>query len=247
MNSSAAAEAKAPSKYVPPHLRRKVEEEASKPARSEAPSRSEGGGDWGSRGSSRRDDAPLPVNSRAEALAGFASSRGGSGGGGDGRGRDDRVNPPSDWGRSSSRDEGSSYSRGGPPPPEPGPNSRAERMMGAFGERSSEWGGSGGSGAVGGRSAFGGNTRIEEEIFGPQTAEQPSAGINFDKYDDIPISVTAASPDGVVPPPITTFAEAKMPQFLRDNIGKSPCQPPTPRWLSLFRLSLSLELLTWHY
>jgi ATP-dependent RNA helicase DDX3X len=88
----------------------------------------------------------------------------------------------------------------------------------------SDWGGGGG-----GRSAFGRGAEREEDIFGPPPNEDgSSAGINFDKYDDIPISVTAATPDGIVPDPIQEFAEAEMPQFLIDNIARCGYKRPTP-------------------
>jgi len=106
-------------------------------------------------------------------------------------------------------------------------------MMEGFSSRSSGWGGDrggdrdgGGWGGGGGRGggSFGGGAR-EEEVFGSAT----TAGINFDKYDDIPISVSAATPDGVVPPPIEKFEEAtNMPQFLRDNIQRCHFTRPTP-------------------
>jgi len=227
-----------PSKYVPPHMRRKMQEAASAPPRSEEG----GGGGWGSRAGGDRGgrNEPQPVNSRAEALAGWGGASRGEFGRGEDRGdrgggrdrRDDRVGPPSDWGNRGG--DRSGYDRGPPPGPEPGPNSRAERMMEGFSSRqeSGGWGG----GRDGGRdSAFGGNSRgfgrggeSEVDIFGPQTAEEPSAGINFDKYDDIPISVTAATPDGTPPPPISEFSEAEMPQFLRDNIVRCRYTRPTP-------------------
>jgi ATP-dependent RNA helicase DDX3X len=96
----------------------------------------------------------------------------------------------------------------------------SSRPSGGFG------GGDFGGGGFGGGSRGGafGRGESEEAVFGSAT----TAGINFDKYDDIPISVSAATPDGVVPPPIDKFEDAKMPQFLRDNIERCRFTRPTP-------------------
>jgi len=108
-------------------------------------------------------------------------------------------------------------------------------MMEGFNSRPSDFGG-GGMGGGGGSFGGGGGGRSfgrqdrEEDIFGPPPAEDTgsSAGINFDKYDDIPISVTAGTENGTVPPPISEFSEAEMPQFLTDNIGRCRYKRPTP-------------------
>ena len=226
-------------KYVPPHMRRKMEQEQAQVQ--QAPRGEPRGGGWAAGGRGRDDDrAPMAVNSRAEALAGWG---GGGGSGRDDRGGDrrddrrgggDRLAPPSDWGRGGGGGGGGGgdygrrddYNREPEPEREPGPNSRAARMAGAFSSRTETFGG-GGGGDWGGRGGgggggFGRGGESEIDIFGPppENGTSSSAGINFDKYDDIPISVTAATPDGTVPEPISEFVEADLPQFLTDNIGK---------------------------
>jgi len=105
--------------------------------------------------------------------------------------------------------------------------------MEGFNSRPSDFGGGGGGGDWGGSRGGGGRgfgrADREEDIFGPPPQNgASSAGINFDKYDDIPISVSAATPDGVVPDPIQQFNEVEMPQFLIDNIGRCHYTRPTP-------------------
>ena len=51
-----------------------------------------------------------------------------------------------------------------------------------------------------------------------------SSGINFSKYEDIPVSVTG---DNVVPP-IKTFGEAELRPLILENITKSGYAVPTP-------------------
>ena len=67
--------------------------------------------------------------------------------------------------------------------------------------------------------------RIEKELFGD--AEDPSkqhSGINFDKYDDIPVEATGAG----VPEPVTAFTNPPLDLVLLENIGYARYTHPTP-------------------
>ncbi|EJD07433.1 ATP-dependent RNA helicase ded-1 [Fomitiporia mediterranea MF3/22] len=69
------------------------------------------------------------------------------------------------------------------------------------------------------------NLRIEKELFGD--AEDPSkqhTGINFEKYDDIPVEATGAG----VPEPITEFTNPPLDPVLLENIAFAHYTTPTP-------------------
>ncbi|KIL65619.1 hypothetical protein M378DRAFT_178319 [Amanita muscaria Koide BX008] len=73
---------------------------------------------------------------------------------------------------------------------------------------------------VGGR-----NARLEKELFGD--ANDPSkqhTGINFDKYDDIPVEATGAG----VPEPVLSFANSPLDPVLLENINFAMYMTPTP-------------------
>eukprot|EP00924_Labyrinthula_sp_SR-Ha-C_P011761 maker-scaffold_69-snap-gene-0.54-mRNA-1 protein AED:0.01 eAED:0.01 QI:175/0.5/0.66/1/1/1/3/108/669 len=77
-----------------------------------------------------------------------------------------------------------------------------------------------------GRTSLGfyGSTNVNQSevqnIFGHQNA----TGINFDKYDDIPVESSGEN----IPPPVTDFASTSLPQGLQDNIKRSGFTKPTP-------------------
>jgi ATP-dependent RNA helicase DDX3X len=67
--------------------------------------------------------------------------------------------------------------------------------------------------------------RIEKELFGD--AEDTSVqhtGINFDKYDDIPVEATGAG----VPEPVNSFTNPPLDPVLLENIGYARYNNPTP-------------------
>jgi ATP-dependent RNA helicase DDX3X len=67
--------------------------------------------------------------------------------------------------------------------------------------------------------------RLEKELYGD--AEDPSkqhTGINFEKYDDIPVEATGAG----VPEPIKAFTSPPLDPVLLENIGYSRYTTPTP-------------------
>lgn len=61
--------------------------------------------------------------------------------------------------------------------------------------------------------------RVELELFG--TA---NTGINFNKYEDIPVEATGRD----VPEHITTFEDIKLTEIIRTNIGLARYDIPTP-------------------
>jgi len=71
------------------------------------------------------------------------------------------------------------------------------------------------------------NKRLEFEIFGepPQESEGESkAGINFDKYDNIPVETSGKD----CPPAVNEFSELGMPEVILQNIELSRYTRPTP-------------------
>ncbi|KAJ2613003.1 ATP-dependent RNA helicase ded1 [Coemansia sp. RSA 1365] len=69
------------------------------------------------------------------------------------------------------------------------------------------------------------NQRIEVELYGsPDDPERMHTGINFEKYDNIPVKATGDD----VPKPITTFDEAELEPLLLENIKLSGYTVPTP-------------------
>ncbi|KAI0305992.1 P-loop containing nucleoside triphosphate hydrolase protein [Multifurca ochricompacta] len=69
------------------------------------------------------------------------------------------------------------------------------------------------------------NARLEKELYGD--AEDPSkqhTGINFEKYDDIPVEATGAG----VPEPANAFTSPPLDPVLLENIGYARYTTPTP-------------------
>ncbi|KAF8880181.1 P-loop containing nucleoside triphosphate hydrolase protein [Infundibulicybe gibba] len=73
---------------------------------------------------------------------------------------------------------------------------------------------------VGGR-----NMRMEKELFGDATdPSKQHTGINFEKYDDIPVEATGAG----VPEPVLSFTSPPLDPVLLENIGYAMYTSPTP-------------------
>lgn len=73
---------------------------------------------------------------------------------------------------------------------------------------------------VGGR-----NLRMEKEYFGDSAdPSKQHTGINFEKYDDIPVEATGAG----VPEPILSFTSPPLDPLLLENIGLAMYTTPTP-------------------
>ncbi|KAH7348262.1 P-loop containing nucleoside triphosphate hydrolase protein [Pyrenochaeta sp. MPI-SDFR-AT-0127] len=69
------------------------------------------------------------------------------------------------------------------------------------------------------------NPRLERELFGvPNDPSKQQTGINFEKYDDIPVE---ASGQGV-PEPVTRFENPPLDEHLLSNIELSGYKVPTP-------------------
>ncbi|KAG8903908.1 DEAD-box ATP-dependent RNA helicase [Tulasnella sp. 403] len=68
------------------------------------------------------------------------------------------------------------------------------------------------------------NKRLETELFGNDGEKSHGAGINFDKYEDIPIEVTGKN----VPEPVQEFLNPPLHQYLLDNIKLARYSTPTP-------------------
>ncbi len=69
------------------------------------------------------------------------------------------------------------------------------------------------------------NARLEKELYGD--ANDPSkqhTGINFEKYEEIPVEATGAG----VPEPVTAFTNPPLDPVLLENIGSARYATPTP-------------------
>ncbi|XP_030748114.1 ATP-dependent RNA helicase bel [Sitophilus oryzae] len=216
-------------RYVPPHLRNKPQ----------------GGG-----GSSQSEAATSSGYDRGESRV----SGGGSGGGGrnynrgGGGGRDNRGDFSSfntrgrrggdyqngdsyersdDWNRSGG---GRNQDRERDPPAARNDRWQEPERSSRGGERWSEGGGGGGrwnDDRRGDRRGDGGDwtvplardERLEVELFGTG-----NTGINFSKYEDIPVEATGEK----VPHHITSFEEIQLTEIIRSNIALARYDTPTP-------------------
>ncbi|OJA21212.1 hypothetical protein AZE42_01365 [Rhizopogon vesiculosus] len=69
------------------------------------------------------------------------------------------------------------------------------------------------------------NPRMEKELFGdPTDPSKQHTGINFEKYDDIPVEATGAG----VPDPVTAFTNPPLDPVLLENIAFARYTTPTP-------------------
>lgn len=69
------------------------------------------------------------------------------------------------------------------------------------------------------------NMRLEKELFGdPSDPSKQHTGINFEKYDDIPVEATGAG----VPEPVTAFTNPPLDSVLLENISFARYTTPTP-------------------
>ncbi|KAI0331655.1 ATP-dependent RNA helicase ded-1 [Cubamyces sp. BRFM 1775] len=69
------------------------------------------------------------------------------------------------------------------------------------------------------------NMRLEKELYGDENdPSKQHTGINFEKYDDIPVEATGAG----VPEPVTTFTSPPLDPVLLENIGYARYTTPTP-------------------
>lgn len=69
------------------------------------------------------------------------------------------------------------------------------------------------------------NPRLEKELYGdPDGLNVQRSGINFEKYDDIPVEATGTD----VPEPLLQFASPPLDQVLLENIRYARYTTPTP-------------------
>lgn len=69
------------------------------------------------------------------------------------------------------------------------------------------------------------NPRLERELFGvPNDPSKQHTGINFEKYDDIPVEASGTG----VPEPVTSFANPPLDEHLLSNIELAGYKVPTP-------------------
>ncbi|ORY00043.1 DEAD-domain-containing protein [Basidiobolus meristosporus CBS 931.73] len=69
------------------------------------------------------------------------------------------------------------------------------------------------------------NSKMEKELFGlPEDADQHNTGINFDKYNDIPVEASGKD----VPSSIANFTESGLDQLMTSNIELARYTTPTP-------------------
>ncbi|KAG0262018.1 ATP-dependent RNA helicase ddx3x, partial [Mortierella polycephala] len=68
------------------------------------------------------------------------------------------------------------------------------------------------------------NPRLERELYGTEDKERLSTGINFEKYDDIPVEASGNQ----VPEPVSTFTSPPLDPLLLENIELSKYVQPTP-------------------
>lgn len=69
------------------------------------------------------------------------------------------------------------------------------------------------------------NQRLEKELYGePDGTTHQSTGINFEKYDDIPVEATGSG----VPDPVVAFTNPPLDPVLLENISHARYTVPTP-------------------
>ncbi|KAG2186043.1 hypothetical protein INT43_002481 [Umbelopsis isabellina] len=69
------------------------------------------------------------------------------------------------------------------------------------------------------------NPRIEHDLFGaPEDNDRQHTGINFEKYDDIPVEASGTD----VPEPVTQFTSPPLDQHLLGNVDLARYTTPTP-------------------
>lgn len=67
--------------------------------------------------------------------------------------------------------------------------------------------------------------RLEKELYGDDNdPSKQHTGINFEKYDDIPVEATGAG----VPDPVTAFTNPPLDPVLLENISYARYTTPTP-------------------
>ncbi|KAF1949337.1 DEAD-domain-containing protein [Byssothecium circinans] len=200
------------SAYIPPHMRSK--QQAGPPPPMDGPPMMDG---------------PPPMMNGGQGLNGSAwnPSRGGYGGGQprvNNGGGGNWANAPNFTPRGG---DGPGYNGGGGW----GGGNQGRFDPGAYGKPGAGGGGGSARGSGDGQWRDGkhipgpSNPRVERELFGvPNDPSKQQTGINFEKYDDIPVE---ASGQGV-PEPVTSFTNPPLDDHLLGNIELSGYKVPTP-------------------
>ncbi|KAF9431497.1 DEAD-box ATP-dependent RNA helicase, partial [Entomortierella beljakovae] len=68
------------------------------------------------------------------------------------------------------------------------------------------------------------NQRLERELYGSEEKERQNTGINFEKYDDIPVEASGKD----VPEPLLAFTSPPLDPLLLENIELASYTQPTP-------------------
>ncbi|KAF2090643.1 DEAD-domain-containing protein, partial [Saccharata proteae CBS 121410] len=194
------------SAYIPPHLRNRGPQAMDAP-----PPMMNGGG----------PPPPGPMNGGFAGRGGFGGPRGPPMDGGPPGGWANAPNftpnnrgtdgPPSTWGGNSQRTFD--------------PNAYGNPGAGGAGGAPAARGSGDGSWKDGKHVPGPANPRVERDLFGvPNDPSKQQTGINFEKYDDIPVE---ASGQGV-PDPVTTFTNPPLDDHLIGNIDLAGYKVPTP-------------------
>ncbi|XP_064456706.1 ATP-dependent RNA helicase DDX3X-like isoform X2 [Ornithodoros turicata] len=212
LNSGCQGNKSAPTRYVPPHLRNNRSHQGPQQSNQFATQKSytdfRGAEDWGGRDAGDRFKG---------------GERGGRGG----------ADFSNFGGRGKRNDAGNVRNSGFPPRQGGGGNWRnpEEAAKEGWGARDGERGGGGGGNwdrRNGGRRTYDDedwtrplprDERIEKELF-----SQGHTGINFEKYEDIPVEATGED----APKHITSFDECSMTEIIRNNIELTHYRNPTP-------------------
>ncbi|KAJ2727189.1 ATP-dependent RNA helicase ded1 [Coemansia sp. Benny D115] len=202
-----------PKPYIPPHLRgRMIEVSGDKNAKIERTA------SWNANLPSRDDSASSDRPERGSANAPAPASR------------DDRRVDSDDLRNAASR--GAQRWSGRPDPMARTTTWAGRRDEGGFGGRSGGFGGAaGGRGGphgmwVNGKHVYGQHSqRMEAELYGTANdSDRMQTGINFEKYDDIPVESSGTN----IPKPISSFEDAELEPLLHENITMSKYTVPTP-------------------
>ncbi|KAK6508956.1 DEAD-box ATP-dependent RNA helicase [Arthrobotrys musiformis] len=186
--------------YIPPHLRAKMQQQAAAPAPQQ-----------------QMNNGPAPVNN------GPPAPRGGN-----------------SWSQNN-QSSGGNWANAPSFNPSGGSKWEPRQQQRSFNENAygtpAAGGGSGGSTNRGGGSSGEGywrdgkhvignsNNRLERELFGvPNDPLKQSTGINFEKYDDIPVEASGSN----VPDPVVAFTNPPLDPHLLSNIELARYTVPTP-------------------
>lgn len=200
-------------RYIPPHLR--VKNSASGENQSESVTSINSRSSYNDSGSDYRSGGYNRGGGRNDNYSSYRSGgSGGSGGGGNRRNGDyDSFNGGGNWDRDrDNRSRGGSY--GGRPRDDWGgrPRNDGRASNDRWQERShqghNDWA------QLGPR-----DERLEIELYG-----NANTGINFNKYEDIPVEATGKD----VPPHINSFGELQMTEIIANNIRLARYDSPTP-------------------